>query len=271
MRLVSESLVPSPGGDVHQPLGTEGDGGAVMSVGLPLDDHLGRVGVEAVGRGAVHPIAGNANALVAVRDPVVAADEEIAVLLVVGMEGDAVGQGLPEVVQDLVGAAGRIPDGPAQARLRLPGILVDEPQASASRLFHRHHRVGQREPGEGPHHPVGRGWVGGADHPRGNGRPKVLELLKGVGFISVGSCRTRAQGGQQHEKAQGQAEPNHSRSTGGRGVELQSHFRPVWVRPGCGRWTAGPGSGSHCERFPACSGPARPWRRRTTRLRCRWG
>ena len=57
-----------------------------------------------VGWRAVHPIAGDANALVAVANPVVAADEEVAVLLEGGMKGDAVGQRLPEVVQDLVGA-----------------------------------------------------------------------------------------------------------------------------------------------------------------------
>ena len=52
----------------------------------------------------VHPIAGDANALAAGRDPIVAADEEVAVLLEGGMKGDAVGQGFPEVVQDFVGA-----------------------------------------------------------------------------------------------------------------------------------------------------------------------
>ena len=92
---------PVAGGDVHQVLGTEGDGCAVVSVGLPFDDHLGRVGVKTVGRLAVYPIAGDANALAAVPNPVVAADEEVAVLLEGGMKGDAVGQGFPEMVQDL--------------------------------------------------------------------------------------------------------------------------------------------------------------------------
>ena len=232
---------PVAGGDVHQPLGTEGDGGAVVTVGLPFDDHLGRVGLETVGRGAVHPVAGDANALVAVRNPVVAADEEVAVLLEGWMEGDAVGQGFPEVVQDFVGAAGRVSGGPAQPGLGFPGVLVDEPQALAPRLLHHHHRVGQRELGEGPHHPVGGRWVGGADHPRGYSRPSALELLQGVGLVPVRAGRTRAKCRRQEEQTQGQAEPNQARSTGGRGVELESHSWPVRLRPGSVRWTAGPG------------------------------
>ena len=263
---------PVAGGDVHQALGTEGDGCAVVSVGLPFDDHLGRFGVKTVGGLGVHPVAGDANALAAVGDPVVAADEEVAVLLEGGMKGDAVGQGFPEVVQDFVGAVSRFPGGPAQPRLRLPGVLVDEPQPAASRLLHHHHRVGQRELGEGPHHPVGRGWLRGAGHPRGHRLPSALELLQSVGAVPVGPCRTQANGRQQNQQTQRDADQKHGRTEGKRrGVGLESHSWPVWVRSGSGCWIEGPGSGFRCERFPACSGPARPWRRRTALLQCRWG
>ena len=220
----------------------------------------------------VHPIAGDANPLAAGRDPVVAADEEVAVFLEGGMKGDAVGQGFPEMVQDFVGADSRFHGGAAQPRLRFLGVLVDEPQPAASRLFHHHHRVGQCEPGEGPHHPVGRGWVGGAGHPRGHRLPLALELLQSVGGVPVRLCRTQANGRQQKQQTQRDAEPIQSRTEGGRPVfGLESHSWSVWVRAGSGHWTADPAPGFHCEKFPACSGPARPWRRHTSLLRCRWG
>ncbi len=153
-------------GDVEIAVVAEGKVAAVVAVGGPLDDHepasLGRYVASPCGRPCNARPASSSDRL----ERAIHADVDVAVALVVGMEGDADGEAVD--LEQGLGPAGVlvVVDGEQPAG---PGpeieVLKNE-QAVGARLGGQAQGLLDRQLGKGPHDLVGRRRVGRPDHAR---------------------------------------------------------------------------------------------------------